>query len=103
MGTEGGARGEPCVIFTSVYKGLSVHGVSPKSITSTRQYSPSSYPNSCLHSQLSIVSSPPASASAVVAMDTLAIDGTGGTGPGLRLGPAVGNVNMAWATKRSRR
>ncbi|HBU37746.1 MAG TPA: hypothetical protein DEB70_08070 [Planctomycetaceae bacterium] len=38
-----------------------------------------------------------ASASAVVAMETLAIDGTGGTGPGLRLGPAVGNVNMAVA------
>ena len=38
-----------------------------------------------------------ASASAVVAMDTLAIDGTGGTGPGLRIGPAVGNVNMTTA------
>ncbi len=36
-----------------------------------------------------------ASASAVEALDTLAIDGAGGSGPGLRFGPAVDNVNIS--------
>ena len=36
-----------------------------------------------------------ASASAVEALDTLTIDGTGGSGPGLRFGPAVDNVNIS--------
>ncbi|MGI9447500.1 MAG: right-handed parallel beta-helix repeat-containing protein, partial [Pirellulales bacterium] len=36
-----------------------------------------------------------ASAASVEALESLTIDGTGGTGPGLRLGPAVGNVNIS--------
>jgi hypothetical protein len=35
------------------------------------------------------------SATAVEALAPLTIDGTGGTGPGLRFGPAVGNVNIS--------
>ena len=38
-----------------------------------------------------------ASASAVEALDSLSIDGTGGSGPGLRIGSTVGNINMTAA------
>ena len=38
-----------------------------------------------------------ASASAVEALESLTIDGTGGSGPGLRFGSTVGNINMTAA------
>jgi len=38
-----------------------------------------------------------ASAAAVEALELLAIDGTGGSGPGLRFGSTVGNINMTAA------
>ena len=37
------------------------------------------------------------SAATVVALNSLAIDGTGGSGPGLRFGSTVGNINMTAA------